>query len=379
MKKILFVSNIAGSKIGNFSLSSILAAKKLGCEFHIAANWKKSSVEQIKSDEEKYGVKIHHIDFKRSPYNLLNFKAFFQLNKLMEEEQYDVIHCNTPIGGLLGRICALKSGIPKIIYMVHGFHFYEGAPILKGNVYRFVERIMAKHTDAIITINKEDYFAAQNFTLRGDGLVYYIPGVGFDAKSFSGTKICKEKKIADLDLPADSILMLSVGELNKNKNHSVAIKAMAEIGNSKLHYCIAGKGNYEKKLTSLINELGLKDNVHLLGYRNDICELCKTADFFVFPTIREGLGLAAIEAMSSGLPIITSNVRGIIDYSINGVTGFTCNPYDVQAFVRAIETLSNNEEMRNKFSENNKKAVMKYDIKNISTLLCKIYSEILVV
>ena len=178
MKKILFISNIS-KKITNFSIPSIIAAQSLGYEFHLAANYS-----AFDDDASKYNVKIHHLDLARNPFSVKNIRAYKQLVNLIQEEEFDVIHCNTPTGGVLGRLCGKKAKVKKIIYSAHGFHFYNGAPLINNTLFKWVERWLAHYTDAIITINKEDFEAAQKFRLRNGGKVYYVPGVGVDTNSY---------------------------------------------------------------------------------------------------------------------------------------------------------------------------------------------------
>ena len=175
MKKILFISNIGSKKVGSFSRSSYEASIKLGYEFHIIANLgEKESNKKVFRDGEAY---LHHYDCSRNPFNIKNIKAYKQLLQLMEDEKFDIVHCNTPIGGLLGRIAAKKKNVKKVIYTVHGFHFYKGNKVLKNFIFRNVEKFLAKYTDVIITINKEDYEAAQKFKVRNHGKVYKVNGV----------------------------------------------------------------------------------------------------------------------------------------------------------------------------------------------------------
>lgn len=375
--KLLFISNIGGKKVGNFSLSSRMAAKELGIEFHIACNFSMSD-QQMREEEKHHGIKLHHIDFMRNPFHPANIKAYKQLLALMKREKYDVIHCNTPVGGFLGRLCAKKAGATKVIYMAHGFHFFRGAPIFNWLLYFPVERILAHITDFIITINREDFECAKRFNLRNGGRVYYVPGVGVDFDRFQNkSNECRDQTRKKLGVPEDAIIVLSVGELNKNKNHQIILKAIANIDNENIYYCIAGKGHQEKYLRSLAKKLGINERVVFLGFRNDIDELYHSADIFAFPSKREGLGIAAIEAMASGLPLVTSNVHGIVDYSINGVTGFTCAPNDEKSFGNALEVLINNKELRKMFGKHNIEGAKKFDRSNAKGTIKNIYREII--
>ena len=208
--------------------------------------------------------------------------------------------------------------------------------------------------------------------------VAYIPGVGLDISKFRNIVIDKAKKRKEFGAPDDAFVLLSVGELNENKNQQVIIKAIAKLNCDNIHYLIAGKGNTEEHLRDLSIELGISDQVHLLGFRNDVPELNAIADAFCFPSRREGLGLAALEAMACGLPIITSNIHGINDYSINGVTGYKCDRDDVDGFANAIKMLIKEKENGEfcKYRKYNLKAVKKYDLNNSQRIMHRIYENL---
>lgn len=161
--KMLYIKHRSGKRMNNFALSAILAAKELGIDFTIANNMSMAEPGHFEQVCEQYGIKMVHIDFDRNPLSLNNIKAGKQLLALMEQEKYDIVHCNTPSGGMVGRLCAAKAKIPKVIYMAHGFHFWKGAPLKNWLCYYPVERFLAHFTDRLITINQEDFARAQKF------------------------------------------------------------------------------------------------------------------------------------------------------------------------------------------------------------------------
>ena len=374
--KMLYILNIA-NRVNNFSHTSMLAAQKMGIEFHIAGNWSYSSQEEIQADEEKYGIKIHQIDFIREPYNIKNIKAYKQLKKIVKEEQYDVIHSNTPIGGVLGRLVGKACNVKTNIYQAHGFHFYKGAPMLNWLLYYPIEKLLARYTDALITINKEDYEAAKKFKLRNNGNVYYVPGVGIDVDYINMQNIDKSQKREEIGINNNEILLVSIGELNNNKNHSVIIKALSKINNGNTHYALVGVGPLENELKSLAKSLNVEERVHFMGYRNDVFEILRCADVFCFPSFREGLSAALMEAMAVGLPVVCSNIRGNTDLIEDGNGGYLCNPDDVDAFADKINLLVENENIRVQMSQTNIKNIEKFDNKNVRKDMFRIYKEVL--
>lgn len=371
MKKILFISNIT-NKITNFSLPSIVASKSLGYEFHLAAN-----LINFDDNPEKYGIKLKHIDLDRNPFSRKNIAAYKQLLEYTKNEKFDVIHCNTPIGGVLGRLCGKKAGVPKVIYTAHGFHFYKGASFINRTIFKWAELWMAKYTDVIITMNEEDYTAAQKFKLKENGQVYYVPGVGVDTKIYQLKNVEVKAYRSSLGLSLDDIVLIAMGDLIERKNYKVSIKAIAKANNQKLHFLICGKGPKLESLEKLANKLGVGNQVHFLGFRTDIKELLNIADIFLFTSYQEGLPRSMMEAMSAGLPCIASKVRGNIDLIQNGVGGFLRHPKDSEGFAEALNLLAEDNMMRKRMKANNLETIKKYDVQYVKEEMKKIYDKIL--
>lgn len=313
----------------------------------------------------EWGCKVHPISCTRNPFSPGSLKAILQIRKLVKENDYDIVHCHTPVAAMCTRLACIgarKRGT-KVYYTAHGFHFFKGAPLKNWLIYYPVEKLCSYFTDVLITINKEDYALAQR-KMKAEKIVY-IPGVGLDVQKYKDISVDKVQKRKELDIPENAVLLLSVGELNENKNHQVIIRALAQLGNSNVHYAIAGRGPKKKELEDLARELGLERQVHLLGYRKDIGEICKCADAFCLPSYREGLGLAALEAMACGLPLITSNIHGINDYSENSISGYKTAPTDAEGFAEIIRTMLAEPDAWGKMGLRNMQTVEKFDISKI--------------
>lgn len=348
-KKILFISNISGKQVGSFSMASIYAAHETGMEFHIASNFNQSSKEQQLQDEKQYGITIHQIDFIRNPLNLKNIRAYRQLVNLIKREGIDIIHCNTPIGGVCGRLAGKKCGVKKIIYQVHGFHFYKGASFVNCTLFKWAEKILAHWTDVIITINQEDYEAARKFNLRNHGKVYYVPGVGIDCEMYRSVEVNRDEIRLSLGLKETDIVCISMGDLIPRKNYSTAIKAIAKCDNKNIQYLICGKGGELENLQRLSKEENISDRVHFLGFRSDIKELLKASDIFLFTTLQEGMPRSMMEAMASGLPCVASKIRGNVDLLEDEKSGYLVNPCDDTIIAEKLDILSSDEELRKKW------------------------------
>lgn len=375
-KKLLFISNISFGGLGSFSKASFLAAKELGWEFHTAANFNQSTIEQQKADEKKYGIQIHHINFVRNPLHPANIKAYKELITLLKKENFDVIHCNTPVGGVYGRLAAKKCGVKNVIYQAHGFHFYKNAPKKNWFIYYPIERFLAKFTDALVTINQEDYEKAQTFNIRSKGQTYYVPGVGIDLSVYADV-INKRVEIKnELGLKASDTVLISMGDLIPRKNYNTAIEAIAECNDPNIHYLICGQGPELEKLQKLASERMVSEQVHFLGHRTDVKELLKSSDIFLFTTLQEGMPRSMMEAMASGLPYIASKIRGNVDLLEDGKGGYLVGIEDSKEIAKKINYLANRNELREQMGNANLEQIQKFDVKEVKKIIEKIYLEV---
>lgn len=373
MSKILFISNLS-NRITSFVTASIEAAHSLDIEFYQAANWGNTEISQIQSDEQQYGIHIKSFPFSRNPLSKSNFKAYKELVQFIKTEKIDYIHCNTPTGGLLGRLVGRKCKVKKVIYQAHGFHFYKGAPLKNWLLYYPVEKWLAHYTDALITINNEDFERAKKkFKLRNNGKVYYVPGVGIDTTQYNlDEKLCEGKR-RELGLNEGDIAVISMGDLIERKNYDTAIRAIAEANEPKLQYFICGKGPGEEKLKALAESLGVTKQIHFLGFRSDIKELLTAADIFLFTTKQEGLPRSMMEAMASGLPCIASKIRGNTDLLDGTEGGFFCEITDTAAYAEKLKLLANDKDLREVMGKNNLIAIQKFSTETVNEELRKVY------
>jgi glycosyltransferase involved in cell wall biosynthesis len=363
--KILYVTTIGGTM--SFFKNFLCELIKDGHTVDIATN---ENDRPVPDYYKEWGCKIHQIDTSRSPLSKSNITAYKQLKKLVESGEYDIVHCHTPVAAMITRLACRKvrKKGTKVFYTAHGFHFYKGAPKLNWLIYYPIEKICSYFTDVLITINKEDYALAQK--KMKSKKVEYVPGVGIEVEKFANPGVTREQKREELGIPQNVKLIISVGELNKNKNHETVIRAIKDLD---VYYIIAGVGDLQDYLQSLINELNLTNRVKLLGYRTDVAELYAAADVFVFPSFREGLGLAAIEGMGFGLPLVVADNRGTRDFCEKGVNGILCNPLCVNEFQKSIENILNDSTLREVMRQANIEKAKIFDVEFINDKMLKIY------
>ena len=370
--KVLFVATVVQKHIMEFHVPYLKMFKEHGWETAVAA---RNDYDNPADCHIPYCDHYYDIPFERSPFKTGNIKAYKELKKVIDDGHYDIVHCHTPVGAALTRLAAedaRKKG-SKVFYTAHGFHFYDGAPLVNWLTYYPVEKYLARKTDVLITINKEDYNRAKKFKA---GKVVYVPGVGIDLSKFESKPYIRNQKRQELGFKEDDFLLLSVGELIERKNHRVVLEAIARLRDEAiyvhLHYLICGIGTLEEELKKLAADLEIADHVHFLGYRHDISDICNASDVFIFMSHQEGLPVALMEAMACGLPAICSKIRGNTDLIEDGKNGLFAknDPEDVS---RKIEKFISQPHLCKEIKNREEETVKQYSISNVMLNMEKIY------
>ena len=370
--KVLYVATVVKTHIMEFHIPYLEMFKEMGWETAVAA---RNDYNDSKDCKIPYCDHYYDIPIERQPFRLKNLIAYKKLKRIIDDGEYDIIHCHTPMGAALTRLAAgraRKKG-SKVFYTAHGFHFYKGAPFINWLVYYPVEKILARMTDVLITINKEDYERAKSFKA---GRVEYIPGIGIDNEKFryNSENRCAIRR--ELGIKESDFVILTVGELIPRKNHKVVLETILDLKNKNLlgniKYVICGSGKLESELKSWTNQTGLSDSVIFAGYRKDVEKFYSTADLFVFMSKQEGLPVALMEAMAAGLPAVCSDIRGNKDLITDGYNGFLIHS-NVEELGTVILKLKNNPAMREKTAAAARDSINKYGISDIKQKLKGIY------
>ena len=314
---------------------------------------------------------IHEVRLVRSPLSLENRKGYGDLKKIIDQGNYDLIWTNEPVMGVMTRLAArtTRRQGTKVLYMIHGFHFFRGAPLLYWMAFYPIERFMANECDMICTINTDDYRQALKFACPN---VRYIHGIGVNTERMNigtDTDIRTELSLSEKDF-----LVLTVAELNANKNQKVVIESLSILNDPSVHYLLCGIGDRLEKLQEQTEELGLSGQVHFLGYRKDVLNIARQSDLFILPSHREGLPLAMMEAMYNGLPVLGGNIRGVNDLIDSNQGGYFINNDDPEDVAEKIALIKNNETKRKQFGEYNQKKVIPFLLENtkeeVAQVLC---------
>ncbi len=327
MKKVLFVATVTSHILG-FHIPYLKWFKEQGYEVHVASNGDVPI---------EFCDKHYNLPFERFPFKKNNIVTYKKLKKIINENKYEIIHCQTPVGGVLARLAARKArkNGTKVMYTAHGFHFFKGASIKNWLIYYPVEKIMAHYTDCLITINKEDYeFAKKHLKAKRIELVH---GVGVDKEKFKIKMTEKEKTELrkNLGIKKDDFVIIYPAELSKRKNQGMLLKSIALLkkqGYNNIKVLLPGKDSMNGLYKQMSKDLDIEKEIMFLGYRKDIPKLLKIANIAVSTSRQEGLPVNIMEAMMSEKPIVATNCRGNADLIENCV-----EIDDVEEFTKRIE------------------------------------------
>ena len=374
-KRALQLASVA-SMIDLFNADNIRILQSLGYAVDVATNFEEGSItsqERVNEHREelkKQNIGTFQIPIPRSISKIKKIiKSYKLVKRLVEENKYQIVHCHSPIGGVICRLAcrkARKTGT-KVIYTAHGFHFFKGASKAAWLIYYPIEKLCSRYTDVLITINQEDFRNAQKMHAKR---VEYVPGIGVHTEEIKNAVVDRTQMRTSFGFSDGDFVFMSAGQISVRKNHEVIIRALAKINNEKVKYLIVGFGEEQERLKKLVAELHLKDRVVFAGYRKDVKEILHAVDAFAFPSLQEGLPVALMEAMAAGLPVVCSRIRGNIDLIENGKGGYLYDCLDIDGFAEGMKKIV--------FGENKGMCVVNYDvIKNFDVeKVCEKMTEI---
>lgn len=367
--KILFCATV-DYHFSAFHLPVLEWFKQHNWEVHIAA----------KGDLDiPYVDRKFNIPMERSPFSTRNREAFRQLKTVIRENDYSIIHCHTPIGGVLARLAGrgARNKGTKVIYTAHGFHFCKGAPLLNWLLYYPIERSLARMTDCLVTINDEDYNLARGHKFKA-GQIAHVHGVGIDTGRFRPVQPSERDRLRQsYNYEQDEILLFYAAEFNGNKNHQLIINAMALIKEQvpAMRLLLAGRGPLQEDCRQLAASLGIEHMIHFLGYRSDIDQVLPMCDIAVSGSLREGLPVNIMEAMACGLPIVATHNRGHDELVIDNVSGYLIAPNQVATFAERILALCTSQELRKEMGSKGLAHIQKYTLRQVRQQLSEIYLD----
>lgn len=368
MPRILFISNTAN--FSKFNRAYMQDLRNAGWIVDYAS----MGEESVPDCDHDYKINI-----ARSPFSLKNLRGIQDVKKLMTDNQYDVIHCHTPMGGVIARQAAKKwwrQKKVKIIYTAHGFHFYKGAPLLNWLLYYPVEKWYSRYTDLLLTIVPEDFeFAQKNMHCP----VEMIDGVGVNLTRF--VPLSAEHRVTLREkngFSAEDFIITVVAETNRNKNQIMLLERLSELQKTipSIKVLLIGKETLPIA-RNYVEEHGFQNQVSFLGYRSDIPELTGMSDIAFSASIREGLPVNIIEALACGVPVIASRNRGHCALIDNGNNGFLFSLDSSDDMCDLIQTVYRKEYDVQSVRDNAMKTSKKYSLEIIRPRMMAYYESIL--
>lgn len=376
MKKALLYSH-TGSIHSRFNRANIEAFRDLGFELHLMANFENGVGPENKNQEfvnwcSLQGFIVHNVPYIRGKL-LKNASLTKELKAFLREQKFDIVHAHTESGGFLLRLALAAKGHSKFVYTAHGMSFWKGCPMKNRIIYKNMERWICSGMDVNLGMNSEEVASLKAWKPES---CRYVHGVGLNIARMQSPVRSREEVRTEFALAEGEKMIVSIGELDDNKNHSTVIKALARLGRKDFKYVVCGVGPNKDMLLSLAASLGLSDNVILAGYRSDIPDVLNAADLFVFPSYHEGMPVSALEAMACGLPVVCSRIRGNVDIVEDGDNGYLFEPSDEAALAEKLGLLMDNPQKRLEMGAKNREIVKDFSMEAVTEELKAIYGSI---
>ena len=375
-KRILFLTTVAKT-LHAFLMPIAIALKKKGWKVDAgAANI--YAIPQLRNVFDK----CHEIPWYRNPFHIKNLKSLVKLRNLIG--QYDIIHVHTPVASFFTRLAyaSLFNFKAKLIYTAHGFHFHPEGNLLKNSIYLIAEKITGRLTNYLIVINDEDFQVAKRYKLLPLEHLIRMYGVGIDTNFYDPARVLERTMIHlkyYLKIPIKAPIITMIAEFNNNKRHIDLIIALSMIIKKKEIYTLfVGDGPLVLKSKQLVEKLNLSHYIRFLGYRKDIRSLIKISTIVVLPSLREGLPVTVMEALSMETAVIATNIRGTRELLSNGC-GLIIPPRSPQNLANAILTIIDNPNSAKKLGKKGRKKMQeKYEVSKIISQHNDIYESLLV-
>ncbi|BAZ27949.1 putative group 1 glycosyl transferase [Cylindrospermum sp. NIES-4074] len=338
---------------------------------------------------EEQGYKVYPVQIDRKISLISNLLSIYHLTKIIQHNQYNLVHVHTPIAALLGRIAAKLAGVKRIVYTAHGFPFHD---LSSPNQYRFyftAEKIAAFITDLILTQNYEDIATANKLGLcKKEKLCYLGNGVNIHRFQRDRLNLNHQNQLKkSLGIPENTNFIIgTVGRLTRKKGSAYLVEATAKLLPQfpNLHTLIIGSElssdpePIKAELIERIHALGIEQHVTFTGGRQDIPELLGLLDIFTLPTFtHEGLPRSILEAMSMGLPVVATDIRGCREAVVHEETGLIVPSQNSEKLAEALGKLLSNYELRQAYGKKGRQRIeAEYDERLVFQRLVQSYRQL---
>ncbi|CAI3245694.1 putative glycosyl transferase, group 1 family [Clostridium neonatale] len=369
MKKILFAASTL-SHIENFHIPYLKYFKDNDFEVHIMGKGNNKS-------PIPYVDKVIPINFEKNMFSLKNFISAFKISKLIKKEKYSTISTHTILASFftrLGIMLSLKKH-PLVINTVHGYLFDENSNFIKKAIMILAEKFVRPVTDTILVMNSTDYEIAKKYNLYKKNL-YSINGMGINASKFPfSTEENKSYLREKYNIPKDDFLLIYVAEFSKRKNQKFLIESLKGLiseGYNNVKLLLLGDGVLLDNMKQYSKTLGIEDNIIFKGYIKEVCNYYQISDICVSSSRIEGLPFNIMEAMSTGLPVIASKIKGHIDLVNPGENGFLYEYNNINEFCNHVKVLYNDRNLLNNMKISSHDLSKNYSLESVFTEITRI-------
>lgn len=321
--------------------------------------------------------------WSRNPFAPANFLAPPRdLRRIVQDEKYDIVHAHTPVAAFLTRYAlrTLPSDVrPRVVYTAHGFHFHpEGNP-LRNQAFLRLERAAGPWTDFLVVMNDEDEVAAREHALVPPERLRRMPGIGLDLDHYAPAAVPASGVDAlrdELRLGPDDRLFVMAAEFNARKRHADALAAFARLDRPDAHLAFTSKGPLRERIERRATELGVRERVHFLGFRDDLRTVLLAADAVILPSEQEGLPRCVMEAFALERPVIATDIRGTREL-MRGSEATLVPLGDVEAIAAAMRFVLERPEDARRLGREGRLRMAAYDEPTVLRLHEKLYAEAL--
>ncbi|MBB1481807.1 glycosyltransferase family 4 protein [Pseudoalteromonas sp. SG41-2] len=318
---------------------------------------------------ESAGIKSIFIDSLVREISLINdLKAFYRLYRLCRQEKFDVVHTHSSKTGVLGRIAAKLAGVPMVVHTVHGFSFPAAQSKFAKSLYFIMEYVGSKFSDKVICLHQDDkYIAVNQLKTKESNVCVIANGVNTDKFYPAAGNAQNNKKVIGM-----------VGRLWPQKDPITLAKAGVKLFSRRSDFEIRfiGGGELEVSLKEIINEAKAEQHIRLLGWKDDIAEQLREFDVFVLPSLWEGMPLAILEAQSTKLPCVVSNIQGNNHLVKDQFDGLLFEPKDVDGLVKCLEKLLDDPDFADRLATNARNKIESdFDINDRTKKVCQLYAD----
>ncbi len=303
------------------------------------------NVSSYREDLERLGVTVHHVDIQRRFNPFTHIRPIWQLLNLTRRHSFHTVNLHGVLGAYLGRIACWLAGQSRVLYFVHGFYFHENMNAMSRSAFIAVEWFLGRCTNGFVFVSGEDFETAIHAGIVMDRSMAAVAYNGVDTSVFCPPTPAERLSVRSaLSIPDDSIVIGIVGRIVREKGHAEFLD-MAECvlqAERRAIFLVVGdslpsdRDQFGSVFRSQLKTRGVEKSFRCPGMVPDVEFYLKGMDLFVLPSYREGFPRSVLEAMSTGLPVVATRIRGCREAVLQDETGVLVPVADSAALTEAV-------------------------------------------